>query len=84
MSDDLGLCDHLVLEVNGVPVTVHWGRENRARIGCASLPDDYEASGDTTRIAITTPEPIPRPGPDARKLGIALTEMRLLPPPALS
>jgi FkbM family methyltransferase len=84
VSDDLGLCDHLSLEVNGVPVAVRWGHEDGARIGCASLPDDYTPSGQFTRIAITTPEPIPRPGPDARKLGIAVTELRLVPPGAVS
>jgi FkbM family methyltransferase len=84
VSDDLGLCDHLSLEVNGVPVDVHWSAHDRGRVGTASLPDDYDASWQFTRIAITTPEPVPRPGPDPRKLGIAVSELRLVPPSAIT
>jgi hypothetical protein len=80
VSDDLGLCNHLSLEVNGVPVVVRWDSQERGRIGSASLPDDYASSWHFTRIAIMTPEPIPRPGPDPRKLGIAVSELRLVPP----
>jgi FkbM family methyltransferase len=80
VSDDLGLCDHVLLEVNGVPVDVQWASREDARIGSASLPNDYAPSRQFTRIAITTPEPVPRPGPDPRKLGIALSELRLVPP----
>jgi hypothetical protein len=83
VSDDLGLCDHLSLEVNGVPVDVHWSRHDRGRVGTASLPDDYDTSWQFTRIAIMTPEPVPRPGPDPRKLGIAVSELRLVPPSAV-
>jgi FkbM family methyltransferase len=84
VSDDLGLCDHLSLEVNGVPLDVHWSAHESGRVGTASLPDDYDGSWQFTRIAITTPEPVPRPGPDPRKLGIAVSELRLVPPSAIS
>jgi FkbM family methyltransferase len=84
VSDDLGLCDHLSLEVNGVPVDVRWSAHDRGLVGTASLPDDYDASWQFTRIAITTPEPVPRPGPDPRKLGIAVSELRLVPPSAIT
>jgi FkbM family methyltransferase len=80
VSDDLGLCDHLSLDVNGVPVDVRWESRAGARVGIAALPDDYAKSWQFTRIAITTPEPVPRPGPDPRKLGIAVSELRLVPP----
>jgi hypothetical protein len=80
VSDDLGLCDHLSLEVNGVPVAVDWDARGPARVGTASLPDDYATPSTFTRIAITTPEPVPRPGPNPSKLGIAVSELRLVPP----
>ena len=63
---------------------VHWSAHDRGRVGTASLPDDYDASWQFTRIAITTPEPVPRPGPDPRKLGIAVSELRLVPPSAIT
>lgn len=84
VSDDLGLCNNLLLEVNGVPLDVHWRITEHGRIGAAVVPDDYASSWQFTRIAITTPEPVPRPGSDPRKLGIAVSELRLLPPPAVS
>jgi len=80
VSDDLAHCDHLALEVNGIPVDVRWGTPGRTRVGTAWMPDDYTAPWQFTRIAITTPEPVPRPGSDPRKLGIALSELRLTPP----
>jgi FkbM family methyltransferase len=80
VSDDLGLCEHLVLEVNGVPLDMRWSTQDGRRVGSASLPDDYAAPWQFTRIAITTPEPVPRPGPYPRKLGIAVSELRLAPP----
>lgn len=84
VSDDLGLCDHLVLEVNGVPLDVRWSSTTRGRVARASLPEDYRSSWQFTRIALTTPEPVPRPGDDPRKLGIAVSELRLVPPSVVS
>jgi FkbM family methyltransferase len=78
-SDDLAQCDHLQLEVNGVPVAVEWTPQDPGRLGTACLPDDYATPWQFTRIAITTPEPQPRLGPDPRKFGIALRELRLTP-----
>jgi len=80
VSDDLAHCDYLQLHVNGVPVEVRWSPRKQGRFGNAMLPDDYVSSWDFTRFEITTPEPVPRPGPDPRKLGIALSEIRLRPP----
>src|SRR5262249_23401008 len=80
VSDDLGLCNHLELIVNGVPVEVQWSVHDRERIGSAVLPDDYATPWRFTRIEVTTTRPVPRPGPDPRKLGIALSEVRLVPP----
>jgi hypothetical protein len=48
------------------------------------VPDDYQATWPFTRIAITTREPIPRPGPDPSKRGIAISELRFAPPKAVS
>ena len=79
VSDDLAHCDHLVLEVNGVPVEVQWIPQDLGRLGKASLSDDYASTWEFTRIEMTTPEPVPRPGLDPRKLGIALSELRLTP-----
>jgi len=84
VSDDLGLCDTLALEVNEVLLTVRWAVENGLRVGSACVPDDYQASWPFTRIAITTREPIPRPGPDPSKRGIAISELRFAPPNAVS
>jgi FkbM family methyltransferase len=83
-SDDMAICDHLALEVNGVPVDVRWIPQDRGRLGKASLPERYASSWQFTRIELTTPEPVPRPGPDPRKFGIALSEVRLVPPGAVS
>jgi hypothetical protein len=80
VPDDLGLYDHLALEVNGVPVDVRWDTRDGVAIGSASLPDDYAPSPRLTRIMLTTPEPVLRPGPDPRKLGVAVSEVRLVPP----
>jgi FkbM family methyltransferase len=80
VSDDLGLCDDLMLEVNGVAVEVRWKTEDRGRVGTACLPAEYASPWEFTRISITTAEPVPRPGPDPRKLGIAVSELRLVPP----
>jgi len=84
VSDDLGLCDDLALAVNGIPLPVHWASEGGVRVGSACVPDDYTPSMPFTRIAITTREPIPRPGPDPSKRGIAVSELRFLPPSAVS
>lgn len=83
-SDDVAMCDYLALEVNGHPVDVRWIPQERGRFGTATLPENYASSGQFTRIEITTPEPVPRPGPDPRKFGIALSEVRLVPPSAVS
>jgi hypothetical protein len=80
VSDDLGHCNHLALEVNGIPVEVQWSARDGARIGTARLPEGYTPRRPFTRIAITTPEPVPRPGSDPRKLGIGLSEVWLRPP----
>jgi FkbM family methyltransferase len=80
VSDDLGLADALALEVNGVPVEVQWIPQGRRRLGRAAVPDDYATSWPFTRIEITTLRLVPRPGPDPRKLGLALSELRLIPP----
>jgi FkbM family methyltransferase len=84
VSDDLGLCEDLALEVNGVALTVQWAREGGVRVGWACVPEDYKPSWSFTRIAITTREPIPRPGPDPSKRGIAVSELRLTPPRAVT
>jgi FkbM family methyltransferase len=84
VSDDLGLCDDLVLEVNRVALPVQWAHEGGVRVGSACVPVDYTASWPFTRIAFTTREPIPRPGPDPSKRGIAVSELRLVPPRAVS
>ena len=68
-----------MLEVNGVPVEVQWIPQDLGRLGKASLSDDYASTWEFTRIEMTTPEPVPRPGLDPRKLGIALSELRLTP-----
>ena len=48
VSDDLAHCDHLVLEVNGVPVEVQWIPQDLGRLGKASLPDDYASTWEFT------------------------------------
>jgi FkbM family methyltransferase len=79
VPDGIGLWDHLALDVNGVPVEVRWNARDGVLIGAALLPDDYATSRRFTRITLTTPEPVVRP-PDPRKLGVAVSEIRLVPP----
>jgi FkbM family methyltransferase len=83
-SDDVAMCDYLTLEVNGLPLEVHWIPQELGRFGAAMLPKNYASSWRFTRIEITTPEPVPRPGDDPRKFGIGLSEVRLIPPSAVS
>lgn len=68
--------------VNGAPLEVARSSRDGGFVISSSVPDDYESARRFTRVSICTPEPLPRRGaPDPRKVGLGITELRLLPPP---
>lgn len=78
---DLRQCDALALTANDAVVPMEWRADPPRVIGAGRVPDDYDNARDFTRVTITTPEPTRRPtGIDPRKFGIAVSELRLVPP----
>jgi FkbM family methyltransferase len=75
-----GGCYEIAVTVNGARLAMEWAAQARGTLGRAVLPDDYAPASESTRISITTPDPVPRPGIDPRKLGIGVAELRLVPP----
>ena len=71
----------LTLTVNDEPVPLAWATEGRGSVGIGCLPGDYRPESEFTRVGVTTAAlPEIRPGLDLRKIGVAVTELRLFPP----
>ncbi len=70
----------LTVSVNEHPLPLEWAPEGSGSVGVGRLPDDYKSPSEFTRIRVTTADAVPRPGLDLRKIGVAVTELRLLPP----
>ncbi len=73
----------LTLTVNDEPVPLAWATEGEGAVGIGCLAGDYRSDSEFTRVGVTTAAPPEiRPGLDLRKLGVPVTELRLIPPAA--
>jgi FkbM family methyltransferase len=69
------------VDVNGAPLDLEQTHREGGFVISCTVPDDYESTRRFTRVSIRSPEPLPRRGtPDPRKVGLGVTELRLLPP----
>jgi FkbM family methyltransferase len=71
----------LTMTVNDHPIALEWAPEGPGAVGVGCIPPDYRSGSAFTRIKVTTPDPLIRPGLDLRKIGVAVTELRLIPLP---
>jgi hypothetical protein len=80
------ILDNLVLEVNRLPVAVSREPHEKGWLFAARVPDDYSSERRFTRLVVRTDETVPfnQANPessDDAELGIALTSLRVVPPP---
>jgi FkbM family methyltransferase len=69
------------VDVNGVSLDLDRSAHDGGFVLTGVVPDEYRSDRSFTRVSIRTPEPVPLPGtPDPRKIGLAISELRLLAP----